>query len=67
MAKKIPELYPALPNNTTSSDNEIPHHLKLTEEERTYGTIPGSSVATVAAQYCNNLAITKMITIPKYQ
>ena len=50
MAKKTLNLYPQLPDDTSSSEEEqIPEHLKTTPEERFYGTIPGSSIATTVA------------------
>ena len=47
MAEKTPNLYPPLPDNSsTSEDKPVPQHLKTTLEEKTYGTIPGSAIAT---------------------
>ena len=50
MTEKAPTLYPQLPDDTSSSDNEpTPEHLKTTLEEKTYRTIPGSTITTTVA------------------
>ena len=50
MAEKTPSLYPSLPNNSSTSEDEpIPDLLKTTIEEKTYGTIPGLAIATSVA------------------
>ena len=50
MAGKTPNLYPQLPDDTSSSEEEpTPEHLKTTPEEKIYGTVPGSSIATTVA------------------
>ena len=51
MAEKAPILYPQLPDNTSTSEEAepIPEYLKTTPEEKIYGTIPRSSIATTVA------------------
>ena len=50
MAEKTPSLYPHLPDDTSSSEEElIPEHLKTTPKEWIYGTVPGSPIATTVA------------------
>ena len=50
MAERTPNLYPHLPDDTSSSEEELPpEHLKTTPEERIYGTIPRSPIATTVA------------------
>ena len=48
MAKEIPNIYPTLPDDTSSGD-ETPPELKATVEERHYDTILGSPQAATAA------------------
>ena len=50
MTEKTSNLYPPLlDNSSTSDDEQMPEHLKITPEEKTYGTIPGSAIATTVA------------------
>ena len=44
MSGKLPSIYPTLPVNYLTSEDEKPlsEHLWLTPEERIYGAIPGS-------------------------
>ena len=50
MAEKTPNLYPSLPDDSSTSEDEpIPNHLKTPIEEKTYRTIPGSAIATSVA------------------
>ena len=50
MAERTPNLYPQLPDDTSSSEEEpTPEHLKTTPKERIYGKIPGSPIATTVA------------------
>ena len=50
MAEKKPEVptnpSKSLTDSDTSGDNDINPILKMTVEEREYGTIPGSAIAT---------------------
>ena len=47
MPEKTTNLYPQLPHDTSSSEEEsIPEHLKTTSEEQICGTVPGSPIAT---------------------
>ena len=47
MAEKTPKLYSQLPDDTSSTKEEsIPDHLRMTSKEWIYGTVPGSSIAT---------------------
>ena len=48
MAKNNTKLYPDLPDDSTS-DEEMPDLLRTSTEEREFGSIPGSSIATAAA------------------
>ena len=51
MAEKTPNLYPQLPDNTSTSEEEepIPKYLKTTPKERIYGTILRLPITTTAA------------------
>ena len=51
MAEKTPNLYPQLPDDASTSEEEepVPDHLRITPEERIFGTIPGSPIATTVA------------------
>ena len=50
MAERAPNLYPQLPDDTSSSEEELtPEHLKTTPKERIYGTIPRSPITTTVA------------------
>ena len=51
MMEKTPNLYPQLPDDSSTSEEEepVPDHLKATPEERIFGTIPGSPIATMVA------------------
>ena len=51
MAEKTPNIYPQLPDDSSTSEEEepIPDHLKSTPEERIFGTIPGSPITTTVA------------------
>ena len=50
MAERTPNLYPQLPDDTSSSEEELtPKHLKIIPEEQIYGIVPGSSIATTVA------------------
>ena len=50
MAEKASNLYPQLLDDTSSLEEEpTPQHLKTTPEEKIYGTIPGSTIATTVA------------------
>ena len=51
MVEETPNIYPQLPDNSSTSEVEepVPNHLKTTPEERIFGTIPGSSIATTVA------------------
>ena len=50
VAENTPKLYPSLPDDSlTSEDEPVPDHLKTTIEEKTFRTIPGSAIATAVA------------------
>ena len=51
MVEKTPNIYPQLPGDSFTSEEEEPEpdHLKTTPEERIFGTIPGSPIATTVA------------------
>ena len=50
MVEKTPNIYPQSPDNSSTSEEEpVPNHLKTTPEERIFGTIPGSPIATMVA------------------
>ena len=72
MVEKTPNLYPQLPDNSSTSEEEepAPDHLKTTPEERIFGTIPGSPITTMVAlmhskAQANPIVPTSIKTRPK--
>ena len=51
MAEKTPNLYPQLPDDSSTLEEEesVSKHLKATPEERIFGMIPGFPITTTVA------------------
>ena len=61
MAENTPKLYPSLPDDSSTSEDEpVPDNLKTTIEEKTLGTITAVAVVTtVLVCICNKLVNSK--------